>query len=87
LSYTAHSQFNWFSVDNTAPIISLLNQFADLSAQFRVDGAAFVSTFAGDGFDWEAVRSATGKNLFVVPNWQPTLENSLNPGINGLFSW
>lgn len=58
-------------------------------SQFRLPGtnAAYVSTFAGDGFDWSAVRAQTGKDIYVVPNWQATEDNAANSGVQGLFSW
>jgi glucan endo-1,3-alpha-glucosidase len=46
-----------------------------------------VSTFAGDGFNWDAVRQMTGKDIYVVANWQATEDNAANSGVQGLFSW
>lgn len=81
-------QFNWFSTSNTGPVIDILRQFASHPAQHRVGSSAFVSTFAGDGFDWQAVRSALSSTpLYIMPNWQPSGENAANPGVDGLFSW
>ncbi|KAJ9099281.1 hypothetical protein QFC21_004162 [Naganishia friedmannii] len=81
--------FNWFKVAETQPVIDLVNKYVSRPAQFLLlgTGAAYVSSFAGDGFTWAEVRRVTGKDLYVVANWQPTPENAANDGVQGLFSW
>ncbi|KAJ9104146.1 hypothetical protein QFC19_004130 [Naganishia cerealis] len=81
--------FNWFRINETQPVIDLINKYISKPAQFVLPGtdAAYVSTFAGDGFDWAQVRQVTGKNLYVVANWQATENNAANSGVQGLFSW
>lgn len=37
-----------------------------MSAQLKVDGKVFVSSFAGDGVDVSAMRSAAGVDLFCM---------------------
>lgn len=82
-------QFNWFSISDTQPVAAIINKYVDHPAQFRLPGAksAYVSTFAGDGFNWDAVRQETGKDIYVVANWQATEDNAANSGVQGLFSW
>ncbi|KAJ9116385.1 hypothetical protein QFC22_004826 [Naganishia vaughanmartiniae] len=81
--------FNWFKIEETQPVIDLVNKYIGKPAQFLLPGsdAAYVSSFAGDGFNWAEVRQKTGKNLYVVANWQPTPSNAANSGVQGLFSW
>lgn len=61
----------------------------DEPAQFRLPdtGAAYVSTFAGDGFDWTTVRNQIDFPLYVVPNWQANEVNVQGQAVDGLFSW
>lgn len=82
-------QFNWFSINDIQPVADLINKYVPHPSQFLLPGtnSAYVSTFAGDGFDWSAVRSQTGKDIYVVPNWQPSEDNAANSGVQGLFSW
>lgn len=72
-------------------VVCLINQFKVTSAQCRVDGLPFVSTFEGPGWaeNWSRVREGTG-GIFLVPDW-----SSLGPHgvgeklglIDGAFSW
>lgn len=41
-------------------------QYASLDAQLLVDDKVFVSSFAGDGVDVDAIRSAAGVDLFCM---------------------
>jgi glucan endo-1,3-alpha-glucosidase len=56
-----------WSVQQVADIV---NSFKDSSAQHRVSGKPFVSTFEGPAWsdNWAAVRSATG-GIHLVPDW------------------
>jgi glucan endo-1,3-alpha-glucosidase len=51
-------------------VVSLVNQFKTYSAQFKVNGLPFVSTFEGPSWsgNWASVRSSTG-GIFLVPDW------------------
>lgn len=79
--------FNWYTVANVSGVAEMLKRYKDQSAQFRVDNKPFVSTFIGDGFDWNSVAAAVGEELYAVPFWQPSADNANNAGISGLFSW
>ncbi|OCF72760.1 hypothetical protein I204_05989 [Kwoniella mangroviensis CBS 8886] len=79
--------FNWYTVDNTTGVSEMMKRYNDLPAQFKVDGKPFVSSFIGDGFDWAAVGSGCGQEIYAVPFWAPTQENADNKGLSGLFSW
>jgi len=65
----------------------MLKRYVGHSAQFRVDGKPFVSTFIGDGFDWLGVARLVGEELYAVPYWAATAGNAQNAGLAGLFSW
>jgi hypothetical protein len=79
--------FNWYTISNTSGVISMLQRYVNQPAQFKIDGKPFVSTFIGDGFDWGAVESGVGQELYSVPFWQPSSDNAANAGLSGLFSW
>ncbi len=83
--------FSYFNDGMVSEISAIINKYVGQSAQLIVgNGAAYVSTFIGDGFPWNQVISSTGKNLYVVPNWQPdsaTAGDLDGKGISGLFSW
>lgn len=77
--------FNWYSTSDVSQVASIVSQFVGQPAQFLVDGMPFVSSFIGDGFDWSSVASSVGKQLYVVPYFQPDL--ATQSGLEGLFSW
>lgn len=51
-------------------VISLINEFKALPAQYEVDGLPLVSTFEGAQWagNWDSVRQVTG-GIFLVPSW------------------
>ena len=78
--------FNWYTTSMTSQIGAMIKQFASSPAQLKVGGKVFVSSFAGDGLDLDAVASAAGmarSDLFFAPNFQP---NSLGSA-DGLLNW
>ncbi|OCF37162.1 hypothetical protein I316_01069 [Kwoniella heveanensis BCC8398] len=79
--------FNWYTIDNVTGVVDMMKRYKDKPSQLRVDGKPFVSTFIGDGFDWSAVATAVGEEVYAVPFWAPTQENADNKGLSGLFSW
>ncbi|WWC70915.1 uncharacterized protein I206_104867 [Kwoniella pini CBS 10737] len=79
--------FNWYTVDNTTGVTEMMRRYNNLPSQFKVDNKPFVSSFIGDGFDWEAVGKSLNQDIYAVPFWQPTQENANNKGLSGLFSW
>ena len=78
--------FNWYSQTNTSGIGETIAAYASKPAQLKVDGKVFVSTFAGDGLDLDAVTASSGiarDGLFFAPNWQPPNLASAD----ALFNW
>lgn len=79
--------FNWFHLGDADKVTTLLKRYAGLKSQLLVDGKVFVSTFIGDGFDWDQVAKGIGKELHAVPFYQPKPEYAARKDIDGLFSW
>ncbi|ODN93422.1 hypothetical protein L198_05287 [Cryptococcus wingfieldii CBS 7118] len=79
--------FNWYTLANVTGVADMLKRFKDSSAQYRVDGKPFVSSFIGDGFDWSSTASQVGEELYAVPFFQATEDNANDAGVSGLFSW
>lgn len=78
--------FNWFSTSDTEIIANLIREFGGKSAQLKVDGKVFVSSFAGDGLDVETLRQAVGTDIFFAPNFHPS--QTPNPDrIDAALSW
>ncbi|KAM0425395.1 hypothetical protein ACHAPT_009452 [Fusarium lateritium] len=77
--------FHFWGTGDAAAIGQKVKQFASHPGQLLIDNRVFVSSFAGDGLDANAVRSASGSNIFFVPNFTP-LGGSTN-GIDGALNW
>ncbi|KAF7366879.1 Carbohydrate-binding module family 24 protein [Mycena sanguinolenta] len=77
--------FNWWNTGQGAQIGAHMAQYASLPAQLHINGAAFVSSFAGDGVDVAAMRAAAGIDIMFVPNFHPGVGDfSL---IDGALNW
>ncbi|KAG7445794.1 uncharacterized protein BT62DRAFT_896188 [Guyanagaster necrorhizus] len=63
--------FNWWSASDATGVGSKIAQYASKSAQLKINGKAFVSSFAGDGLNIDQVRSTAGVDLFMAPNFHP----------------
>ncbi|PSR99149.1 glycosyl hydrolase family 71-domain-containing protein [Coniella lustricola] len=63
--------FNWWTTSQGTEIGELIAQYASLDAQLVVDDKVFVSSFAGDGVDVDAIRTAAGVEIFFAPNFHP----------------
>lgn len=77
--------FNWWSPGNAAGVGQKIAQYASLPAQLYVDNRVFASSFAGDGLDVNALRSAAGSNVYFVPNFHPG--QSSTSTIDGALNW
>ncbi|KAJ7636329.1 glycosyl hydrolase family 71-domain-containing protein [Roridomyces roridus] len=77
--------FNWWNTDQGAQIGTHMAGYAALPAQLFINGAAFVSSFAGDGVDVNAMRSAAGRPIMFVPNFHPGQGNF--GAIDGALNW
>ena len=78
--------FNWWATSQAADVGAKIKQYAGEDAQLKVGAngdQVFVSSFAGDGLDLDAVRSAAGVPLFIAPNFQASNAASAD----GAFNW
>lgn len=80
--------FAYFGNDDTAEITAYMQNYSSHPAQLQYNGAALVSTFVGDSFDWGPVKDETDHEIFAVPNLQdPTSAGTVTTSIDGAFSW
>jgi hypothetical protein len=79
--------FNWFGLNDYARVTALLRAYASHPAQLIVEDKVFVSTFIGDGFNWDQVAQGVGRQLYAVPFYQPRTEFAQRADLAGLFSW
>ncbi|KAJ5172019.1 alpha-1-3-glucanase/mutanase [Penicillium capsulatum] len=63
--------FNWWGAKQSSAVGSMVKVHANSPAQLKVDSKVFVSTFAGDGVDVDAIKSAAGQEIYFAPNLQP----------------
>ncbi|KAL1966633.1 hypothetical protein VTN77DRAFT_4044 [Rasamsonia byssochlamydoides] len=77
--------FNWWSTSQASAIGAKVAQYADMPAQLKFDNRTFVSSFAGDGLDANAVEQASSMQLFFVPNFHPNDHDFGN--IGGALNW
>jgi hypothetical protein len=77
--------FNWWSPSQGTAVGQKVAQYASLPAQLKINGATFVSSFAGDGLDVAAMRSAAGTDVFFAPNFHPGNNDFSN--IDGALNW
>jgi hypothetical protein len=77
--------FNWWNVGQGSAVGAKVKQYADHPAQLKVDGKIFVSSFAGDSLDVNALRSAVGQDIFFAPNFHPGQGNF--GAIDGALNW
>ncbi|KAL4895132.1 glycosyl hydrolase family 71-domain-containing protein [Aspergillus ambiguus] len=78
--------FNWWHIGQANEVGQKIAQYAKLPAQLKVDDKVFVSSFAGDGLDVAAMRSAAGVPLFFAPNFHPEQGTDMTP-VDGLLNW
>lgn len=80
--------FSYWSNGDTAQITEYMQKYSSHPAQLQYNGAALVSTFVGDSFDWGPVKAQTNHTIFAVPNLQdPAEAKSATTSIDGAFSW
>ncbi|WVQ81263.1 hypothetical protein IAT38_003386 [Cryptococcus sp. DSM 104549] len=79
--------FVHFSYSDPAPVSAFLKPWVTEDAYFQYEGKPFVSSFWGEGTDWEAVTTSVGTDLYVVPFYYASQAAAETKGVNGLFSW
>ncbi|KAJ5335893.1 CAZyme family GH71 [Penicillium brevicompactum] len=78
--------FNWWHIEQASAIGQKISQYGSKPAQLMVDNKIFVSSFAGDGLNVAALRSAVGRSIFFAPNFHPSYGTDLSP-VDGLLNW
>ncbi|KAJ5637803.1 alpha-1-3-glucanase/mutanase [Penicillium lividum] len=78
--------FNWWHTSQASQVGQKIAQYADHPAQLMVDSKVFVSSFAGDGVNVAALRSAAGRPIFFAPNFHPSYGTDISP-VDGLLNW
>ncbi|KAL8936966.1 MAG: hypothetical protein Q9216_004663, partial [Gyalolechia sp. 2 TL-2023] len=87
LSFDYAAQGPW----SPSAVITLLQKYAGSPAQFKVNGASFVSTFEGpdNSDDWRAIRAAVP--IFFLPDWTSQGPDGFRKSkldvVDGAFSW
>lgn len=77
--------FNWWSPGDANGVGQKIAQYKNRGAQLKVNGRTFASSFAGDGLNVDAMRSAAGDNVYFVPNFHPG--QSSPDKIDGALNW
>ena len=77
--------FNWWSTGNGAGVGSKIAQYAGQAAQLKIGNSVFASSFAGDGVNVNAIRSAARVPVFFVPNIHPGQSDF--SAVDGAFNW
>ncbi|KAF8152842.1 glycoside hydrolase family 71 protein [Mycena galopus ATCC 62051] len=62
--------FSYWTDADIGTMSAYMQTYATLPGQFMYNGAAFVSSFVGDGFPYATLESQSGVSLFACPNWQ-----------------
>ncbi|KAI2726397.1 CAZyme family GH71 [Penicillium roqueforti] len=81
--------FAYWTNGDTEKITAYMKQYAGHPAQMQYKGAAVVSTFVGDSFNWDAVRQGTPNPIYALPNLQDPAEATTDAAqsADGAFSW
>jgi hypothetical protein len=80
--------FNWYNTNQGTQVGQKIAQYANTypNAQLYVDGKIFASSFAGDGVDVSAIRTAAGAPIFWAPNFHPEQGTNFST-IDGALNW
>ncbi|KAF7320663.1 hypothetical protein HMN09_00151200 [Mycena chlorophos] len=78
--------FSYWSNGDTSTIVQLLQNYSGESSQALYDGRPIVSTFVGESFDWDNVRSA-GIDVFAIPMLEDPNQLQDPNSFDGAFSW
>lgn len=80
--------FNWFDASTDAETVGqTIAKFAGQSSQLLIDGAAFASSFMGDGLDVTTMRSAAATDVFFAPNFHPTETSDPSAQVDAALNW
>ncbi|EIT73370.1 glucan endo-1,3-alpha-glucosidase agn1 precursor, putative [Aspergillus oryzae 100-8] len=79
--------FNWWKEDSEASQVGQkIAKFGGKPAQLMMDGKIFVSSFAGDRVDVNAIRSAAGRPIYWAPNYHRPESADISK-VDALLNW
>lgn len=80
--------FNWYHTNQGTQVGQKIAQYANTypTSQLYVDGKIFASSFAGDGVDVNAIRTAAGAPIFWAPNFHPEQGTNFST-VDGALNW
>ncbi|KAJ0124804.1 lpha-glucanase [Diaporthe amygdali] len=80
--------FNWYHTSQGTEVGQKIAQYATSypTSQLYVDGKIFASSFAGDGVDVNAIRTAAGAPIFWAPNFHPSQGTNFST-VDGALNW
>lgn len=80
--------FNWYHTNQGTEVGQKIAQYANTypTSQLYVDGKIFASSFAGDGVDVNAIRTAAVSPIFWAPNFHPSQGTNFST-IDGALNW
>ena len=79
--------FNWWKEDSEASLVGQkIAKFGGKPAQLMMDGKIFVSSFAGDRVDVNAIRSAAGRPIYWAPNYHRPESADISK-VDALLNW
>jgi hypothetical protein len=78
--------FIWYDAGSSADLVGQkIAAYACKSAQLKVGGKVFASSFLGDSLDVDAMRRAAGVDVYWAPNYAPG-QSDVNK-IDAALSW
>ncbi|KAI0974725.1 glycoside hydrolase family 71 protein [Xylaria arbuscula] len=63
--------FNWYHTDQAVQVGQMIAKYASQPAQLKFGDRVVASSFAGDGLDVAAMRTAAGNDVWFAPNFHP----------------
>ena len=78
--------FNYWSTSHGTQVGQKIAQYAGHTAQLKVDGKPFASSFVGDGLDVASVRAAAGQEIYFAPNFRPGFGTDFSP-VDCALNW
>ena len=65
--------FNWYHIDQAVVVGQMIAKYGSQPAQLKFGDRIVASSFAGDGLDVAAMRTAAGNNVWFAPNFHPEM--------------
>ncbi|TRX90489.1 hypothetical protein FHL15_008658 [Xylaria flabelliformis] len=78
--------FNWYHTNQAVQVGQMIARYASQPAQLKFGDRVVASSFAGDGLDVAAMRTAAGNNVWFAPNFHPEQGTDFSV-IDGALNW